>query len=97
MERASLSAPFTPVSRDCCRNGLAIGTSPLEHWGWGRGVEAKRGKLGAIREKKNKGVNGHGFCAETQPLCFPEAVLPKPIGIISSWFLLNPFIILRMG
>lgn len=51
MERASLSAPFTPVARDCCRNGLAIGTSPLESWGWVRGVEAKRGKLGAIREK----------------------------------------------
>ena len=48
MERASLSAPFTPVARDCCGNGPAIGTSPL---GRGRGQGGgKRGKLGAIEE-----------------------------------------------
>lgn len=50
MERASLSAPFTPVARDGCRNGLAIGTSPLGRWRCGCGVEAKRGKLGEIEE-----------------------------------------------
>lgn len=57
MDRASLSAPFTPVARDRCRNGPAIGTSPLEQgrwvrWGGEGGVETERGKLGATEGQR---------------------------------------------
>lgn len=61
MERASLSAPFTPVARDCCRNGLAIGTSPL---GGGAGDGGREREIGRNR-RRTKGADGYGFCAET--------------------------------
>lgn len=78
--------------------GMALQLEPALWGGVGEvGVEAKRGKLGAIEEGQSRRANGHGFCAETQTWCFSEAVLLKPIGILSRWFLLNPFIILRMG
>lgn len=50
----------------------------------GSNREGQRGQWPWILQKHSFGV-------------FLEAVLPKPIGILSSWFLLNPFIILRMG
>ena len=44
MERASLSAPFTPVARDCCRTALQLEPA-LRDEGGESGVEAQRGKL----------------------------------------------------
>lgn len=77
--------------------GMALQLEPALRGGggWGGGEGSER-EIGSNRGR-TKGVNSHRFCAETQPWCFPEAVLPKPIGIFSSWFPLNPFIVLRVG
>lgn len=60
---------------------------------WGGGREREIGR----NRRRTKGANGHGFCAETASVFSEGAVLPKAIGILSSWFLVNPFIVLRMG
>lgn len=77
--------------------GMALQLEPVL-WSRGGGAGAWRPREGNWEqyEKKQRGEWPRILC-RNKLWCFPEADLPKPIGIVSSWFLLNPFIILRMG